>query len=157
MSIGDRLQFGVAGLATGISCGLAASIVACAIGGFMLPQLHPEFSALASVDVFVWVAFVPAGAGLVAGLAGPWMLRAFSGLAMAAPLGLMFGIFGLFTGPLIGILVRLAAVTLGLSESPDFVSPEHDILVGCEVGIVLGGLAGLRLLAWPPDWLPGGD
>lgn len=155
MGFGERLKLAVAGLGAGIWCGLVVGIVVCAFGGMVLPKLHPALKALASTDLFSRIAFTTAGAGVVAGLAGQRTFDAFCRLAWGGSLSLGFGIAGLFAGAPLGFLLRLAGMTLGVTDRPYLSHAEHDILVGCAVGIVLGALSGLRLLIWPPRWFPG--
>ena len=50
---------------------------------------------------------------------------------------------------------RFAGSAVGLATDLHGSHMEHDILVGCAVGIALGGLSGLRFVLWPPGWLPG--
>jgi hypothetical protein len=122
-------------------------------GGVVLPQLDPGFRQLASVDLFGRISLGLGFAGLVAGLAGRRPFRLFTGLAMAGPLALLFGIGGLFVGALGGPVIRLALVGLGYDGGGGDHLIEHDILFGCEIDLVLGPLAAVRLLLWPPAWM----
>jgi hypothetical protein len=72
---------------------------------------------------------------------------------MAGPLSLLFGISGLFVGAFGGPVIRLALVGLGYGGGWGNHLIEHDILVGCEVGLILGPLSAVRLLIWPPSWM----
>jgi hypothetical protein len=150
MRIVERLHLAVAGVASGIACGIAGAFSVCALGGMVLPKLDPDFHQLASVDLFVRISFGLALAGVVAGLVGYRAFRVFTGLAMAGPLSLLFGIGGLFVGAFGGPVIRLAFVGLGYDGGGGDHVIEHDILVGCEVGMILGVLSAARLLLWPP-------
>ncbi len=68
---------------------------------------------------------------------------------------LKLAVAGFVAGAPLGFLLRLAGFTLGVSDRPYLDQAEHDILMGCAVGIALGELSGLRMLIRPPDWLPG--
>jgi hypothetical protein len=61
----------------------------------------------------------------------------------------------MFAGPFLGGLLRVAAFGFGLSDDSSLSYAEHDVLVGCEVGIALGALSAVRLMLWPPAWMPG--
>jgi hypothetical protein len=150
--ISDRLKLAVAGLASGIACGIAGAISVCALGGMVLPKLDPDFSHLASADLFLHISLGAALAGVVTGLAGCRPFRVFSGLALAGPLSLLFGIGGLFVGAFGGPVIRLALVGLGYDVGWGGHVVEHDILVGCESGMIVGALSAVRLLLWPPAW-----
>jgi nitroreductase len=149
----DRLKLAVAGLASGVVCGIAGGLSVCALGGMVLPKLDPDFSQLASVDVFVRIAFGLALAGVIAGLVGPRPFHVFSGLTAAGPLSLLFGMGGLFVGAFGGPLIRLALGGLGFDAGGGDHVIEHDIRVGCGVGMIAGPVAAVRLLLWPPSWM----
>jgi hypothetical protein len=68
-------------------------------------------------------------------------------------LSLLFGIGGLFVGAFGGPVIRLALYGLGYQGSGGGHVIEHDILVGCEVGLILGPVCAVRVLLWPPSWM----
>jgi hypothetical protein len=153
MSIVHRLQLAVAGFASGVMCGIAGAISVCAFGGMVLAKLDPDLRHLAAVDLFVRISLGLPLAGVITGLAGRRSFRIFTGLAMAGPLSLLFGIGGLFVGAFGGPVIRLALAGLGYDGGWGNHVIEHDILVGCAVGLILGPVSAVRLLFWPPAWM----
>jgi len=148
----QRLKLAIAGFASGIVCGIAAGISVCVFGGMVLPKLDPDFRQLASADLFVHIAFGFAFSGMIAGLIGSRAFDAYSALSLAGPLSLLFGIGGLFVGAFGGPLLRIALEGLGHHSGGEHLI-EHDIRVGCGLGMVLGALSAIRLWIWPPQWM----
>ncbi len=152
MTIVQRLKLAIAGLSSGIVCGIAAGISVCVFGGMILPKLDPDFAQLASVDLFGRIAFGMALAGVIAGLVGPRVFDTYSALSLAGPLSLLFGIGGLFGGAFGGPLLRIALEGLGHHSGGEHLI-EHDIRVGCGLGMLFGVLSAVRLWIWPPQWM----
>ncbi|MGO8996728.1 MAG: hypothetical protein ACLQVI_25720 [Polyangiaceae bacterium] len=155
MRLVERLQLAIGGLANGLVCGIAGALSVCALGGMVLPKLDPAFGRFASADLFVLISLGSALAGFVAGLVGGHrVFRAFCALVLAGPLSLGFALGGLFLGAPAGFLIRLAMGAFGqFAEHPLLGYAEHDILVGCELGMVAGALGAVRLFLWPPVWM----
>jgi len=89
----------------------------------------------------------------MAGAFGPRSFRIVTGVAFAGPLSLLFGVGGLYAGAFGGPVIRLALAALGGGAGGPIAHVEHDILVGCAVGVVAGALAAVRLVASPPAWV----
>jgi hypothetical protein len=153
MDILVRLKLAIAGLSSGIVCGICGGISVCVFGGRVLPKLDSDFAQLASVDLFGHIAFGVAIAGVIAGLIGPRAFNVFSALSLAGPLSLLFGVGGLFVGTFGGPLLRIALYGLGHDPGGGDHVIEHDIRVGCALGMFLGALSAVRLWIWPPQWM----
>ncbi|HEX7601533.1 MAG TPA: hypothetical protein VF316_08010 [Polyangiaceae bacterium] len=148
----NRFKLAIYGVATGVTTALCAAIAVCFLLGVVFAKVEPSAAPLASMELFLHIAEVWTGAGLVLGIYGGRPLSAYLGLSMAGPLSLLVGIGGLFAGPFFGLLGRFAMLAFTNDVHPSLAYADHDIRWGAGIGVAMGLLAGVRWMLWPPPW-----
>lgn len=151
----DRILGAISGAAVGITSALCAAITACVLVGIIFAKLDPRCAHLASGEVFIRIALSGPVIGLVCGALGG--LGPVSRVMLAGPFSLFFGTLGLVAGPFIGLLVRLAFLSVWPQYAPAGNWIEHDVRWGALIGAAFGALQGVRFFFHPPLWWPGAE